>query len=409
MHAVLNKIDRADVDALSYLDECTDVDSHEMAPVHLWPEMFGEIGREFAKLAERMEIFQQGGSNQLLRPDISGDNASINKESVWNDKGPAAPGAFDMHRRAEVMSAMGVARQLVFPGFGFVGLVLAYNPRALEIKGFDITTIDTIALSKRVIQAHNDWCLRVTKELGPRVRPVGLLLTDSVDQMMRDAHELIDGGIRAVMIPNGAPPAGLSPADAALDPFWDLFASSNVALTFHIGTETFLFRNQAWDMNVPAFQGYHTLEITIQPFRGCVLSFGSETYLTAMILGGVLERHPKLRLGSIEIGAQWVGPFAERLDLWAGQFSKRLSSVLKMRPSEYLNRQFRAAPFHFEDVASYFERYDNLQDVFAFATDYPHIEGGRSSKANFDGQLAGCSETVRRKFFKDNGLLLFPA
>jgi hypothetical protein len=159
---------------------------------------------------------------------------------------------------------------------------------------------------------------------------------------------------------------------------------------------------------VPEFVGAQTLEFTIQPYWGSTVNFATENYLAAMILGGVFERHPTLRMGSIEIGAQWVGPLAERLDLWAGQFKERLGSILSMKPSEYINRQFRAAPFHFEDIASYFDKYPNLQDVYSFCTDYPHVEGGRNSKQKFSEQLAGCDEITRRKFFRDNGYLLLP-
>ena len=79
-----------------------------------------------------------------------------------------------------------------------------------------------------------------------------------------------------------------------------------------------------------------------------------------------------------------------------------------MNPSEYMSRQLRAAPFHFEDVAYYFDRYPHLQDVYCFATDYPHIEGGRTAKRKFSDNLAHAGETIRRKFFRDNGLLLLP-
>lgn len=149
-------------------------------------------------------------------------------------------------------------------------------------------------------------------------------------------------------------------------------------------------------------------EETIWTRRGATLNFASENYLAAMILGGVFERHPTLCVGSIETGAQWVGPLAERLDLWASQFSARIESTLSMKPSEYVNRQFRAMPFFFENVASYFERYPHLSDVYAFSTDYPHVEGGQHTKSIFSKNLQNCSEALRRKFFRDNGAWLLP-
>jgi predicted TIM-barrel fold metal-dependent hydrolase len=391
-----------------YMNRCIDVDSHEMAPIHAWPELFGDSAKEFVDLCVRMELMNNHGVNTMNRPDIERDCMAINEQTVWRERGPSAPGAFDLDRRLEVMDVMGVERQLMFPGYGFTGTVLALNPLAHEFFGFDPSTVDALALADRAIRGHNDWCLRQTKRVGSRIRPVALLLTNSLDQMMRDAERLLDSGARAVQIPNGSPPANMSPADAELDPFWRLFASANVPITFHIGAEFPLLKSAVWDRNVPAFVGAQTLELTIQPFWGATVNFATENFLAAMILGGVFERHPNLRVGSIEIGAQWVGPLSERLDLWAAQFAPRMRSILSMKPSEYMNRQLRAAPFYFEDVASYFERYPHLQDVYCFATDYPHIEGGRETKHKFSDGLARSGDTVRRKFFRENGLLLLP-
>jgi predicted TIM-barrel fold metal-dependent hydrolase len=398
----------AGVSSDTYMHHSIDVDSHEMAPIQKWTELFGEDASQFVELCRHMDAVNNAGANTMNRPDVKADDMVIDEKTVWNERGPAAPGAFDLQRRSQVMDVMGIERQLVYPGYGFMGTVLALNPIAHEFFGFDPTVVDSVALANRAIRGHNAWCLRQTKAVGSRIRPVGLLLTSSLAQMMRDAEELLAGGIRAIQIPNGVPPADMSPADAALDPFWRLFASANVPVTFHIGTEPQLLKSLVWDKNVPAFEGAMTLELTIQPFWGSTVQFATENYLAAMILGGVLERHPTLRVGSIEVGAQWVGPLAERLDLWADQFKPRMSKILSMKPSEYMNRQVRAAPFHFENVAMYFERYPHLANVYSFATDYPHIEGGRGAKQKFSDKLANAGETIRRKFFRDNGLLLLP-
>lgn len=391
-----------------YIDRCIDIDSHEMAPLQKWPEIFGEEADEIVELCKGLKALNEGGDNTLNRPDIYRDDSKISVESVWSQRGPYAPSAFDFTRRIEVMDIMGVDRQLVYPGYGFIGTHLVFNPAVGQLMGFDDTASDIASLGRRAISGHNNWCIRETKRLGERVRPVALLLVDTLDQMMRDAENMIAEGIRAVMIPHGVPPAEMSPADAALDPFWSLFASANVPITFHIGTDGPLFRSHAWAQNVPAFEGAETLEVTIQPYWGATVNFAAENYLAAMILGGVLERHPTLRIGVIESGAQWVGPLAERLDLWASQFRPRLGSILAMKPSEYMNRQVRATPFFFEDVVSYFDRYPHLHNVYAFSTDYPHVEGGRQSKQVFAQNLSGCNAIIKRKFFRDNGSLLVP-
>jgi hypothetical protein len=165
-----------------------------------------------------------------------------------------------------------------------------------------------------------------------------------------------------------------------------------------------------WSANVPVFESSHasSIEFPIQPYWGATLNLSSENFLTAMILGGVLERHPTLRIGSIEVGAHWIGPLAERLDSWAGEFGRRLDSVLSMKPSEYINRQVRVTPFVFEDVAFYFDRYPQIANSYCFATDYPHKEGGKFSKRIYREKLARLDENTVENFFVHNGSLLLP-
>jgi hypothetical protein len=55
----------------------------------------------------------------------------------------------------------------------------------------------------------------------------------------------------------------------------------------------------------------------------------------------------------------------------------------------------RVSPFYFEDIRSYFEKYPQVNDVYAFASDYPHVEGGKNTKARMAEQLAPLWPDVR--------------
>lgn len=44
-----------------------------------------------------------------------------------------------------------------------------------------------------------------------------------------------------------------------------------------------------------------------------------------------------------------------------------------------------------------------------FSSDYPHIEGGRNPLKRFDQSLQGLSDTVRRRFYRDNFIDLMGA
>jgi hypothetical protein len=57
----------------------------------------------------------------------------------------------------------------------------------------------------------------------------------TVADLVQQAETLIGKGIRAINIPHGVPPAGLSPTDPAMVDFWALLEKHNVPLVTHVG------------------------------------------------------------------------------------------------------------------------------------------------------------------------------
>jgi predicted TIM-barrel fold metal-dependent hydrolase len=385
-----------------------DADSHEMIPLQFWGEVFDEaIADKLAKA--NIKMFTTRAENSLSRPDITGDEAEITEETVWTMKGPGAPGAIDFNRRLDVLDAMQVDRQLVFPTFGLLGYSLYCTPNAPERLGYDPADLDRITVGRDIIDAHNRWAARITKTSDSRLRPVAIVLTDSVPQMMSDLEAAIENGCRAVMIPAGIPPADTSPADVALDPFWRLLAESNTPVTVHIGTESAFLASTRWGANVPEFVPSlnSSLEFPIEPHRAANVHYAADNFLAAMILGGVFERHPTLRFGVIELSAEWIGPLSARLDTLAQEFGKRLST-LSLCPSEYISRNVRVTPFYYEAIDDVLSRYPSVADVLVYASDYPHREGGKYPKTIFETKLANFSPEIRSKFMTENGQLLMP-
>ncbi|GAA5063628.1 putative TIM-barrel fold metal-dependent hydrolase [Thermocatellispora tengchongensis] len=388
-----------------------DVDSHEMAPLELWGEVFGEeIARRVNEVG--FEIHTRARANSLSVPGLTGDTTPITQETVWRLKGATAPSAIDLRRRPDVLDEMGITRQLVFPTFGLFALLLVNDPNAHVWLGFDPSRVDAGELGRMGVAAHNDWAAGITKSTSDRIRPVGIVLTDtSVESMVEQARSAIERGIRALMIPANIAPAGTSPANPELDPFWSLVAEADVPVTIHLGTDFGFLSSSAWSKGVEVFHpsDKSSIELPIEPYRATTIHFCAENMISTMVLGGVFERHPALRFGAIEFAAGWMGPLAERLDCWAeSQFRSRLAGTLSMRPSEYIARNVRVTPFYFEPIARYFERHRDLWSVYCYATDYPHVEGGKDSRAVMEAALASLPGSAREQFFARNGELLLP-
>ncbi len=133
-----------------------------------------------------------------------------------------------------------------------------------------------------------------------------------------------------------------------------------------------------------------------------------ENYLSALVLGGVFERFPRLRVGLMEVGGYWVGPAARRMDMYVKVFPGASAAKFPLKPSEYVARNVRVSPFNFEPVDQYFKDDPDLADVFCFSTDYPHVEGTKNSMANMLAKVETLGEEITTKFFRTNAEWLLP-
>lgn len=399
------------------LERTLDVDGHEFAPPHLWGEVFGPTAERLAVVCA--PFIAAMGEDYIARPGQAGDDAPMTLENVWTQRHTGAPGAFDMRRRLQAMDLMGVRRQLIFPSFGLWGLMLSTGPDGggslaqvmQNLLGGGLTAEESRALGCAGIDEHNEWAVRTTALAPDRLRPVGMLkpARDAQD-LIGQAQGLIDRGLKGLLINTGSPLAGLSPAAPGLDPFWALLAERQVPVMAHVGSDLGFLSSSEWS-NAPAFTPTKlALEVGLEPYSFATLHLAVEHFLTVMVLGGVFERHPTLRFGAIELGAHWLGPLAESLDMWATKvFARRLQTTLSMRPSAYLARNVRVTPHNMiEPVAEFLTRYPQLSSCYCYSTDYPHLEGGAHVKDRVLQMLSPLGDEVLEKYFVTNGEWLLP-
>src|ERR1700761_1766961 len=103
----------------------------------------------------------------------------------------------------------------------------------------------------------------------------------------------------------------------------------------HEGGDLGFLSSGEWS-NAPAFKTEKlALEVGREAYSHAPLHLAIEHFLTVMVMGAVFERHPRLRFGAIELGAHWLGPLADNLDMWAEKvFARRIAGLLSLRPSE---------------------------------------------------------------------------
>lgn len=387
-----------------------DVDAHEMIPGHLLGDFFGDAGRTMGRLYEvGHELNPDPTEVNMYRPDVDGDTMEVTSDTVWKVRGPDAPSAIDLSRRVEVMDAMGVHDQIVFPTTA-IGAMMVGNmaeSQFVDRWGADPKTFfgkeTRQEFSARFLRVYNEWVASNPVQGDGRVRLAGIVPTsDNINEMLETAKFLISSGVRVLYFQADAPPGGVSPANSAMDPIWELLESENVLAALHIGSE-YGFVDPRWafaEVFQDMFQSPEVPNNDIKTFA--TLHFAIDNYLMTMVLGGVFERFPNLRLGIFEIAAHWVGSAVRRMDMWVDVFPGSSSARLPLKPSEYVLRNIRISPFHFEPVDRYIQQDPFMADLLCYSSDYPHLEGGKNSLATMRKKIDPLGEEVQKKFFQTN-------
>jgi predicted TIM-barrel fold metal-dependent hydrolase len=93
--------------------------------------------------------------------------------------------------------------------------------------------------------------------------------------------------------------------------------------------------------------------------------------LVSLCSGGVLARHPKLRVAFLEANCTWLPWLLWRLDEGWEREGDIWAQDLSMKPSEYFKRQCFVSVEPDEDGVKYVIDYIGT-DRLVFSTDYPH-------------------------------------
>ena len=263
----------------------------------------------------------------------------------------ALPAAYwDPSERLAVLDRMGVDQAIGFPNY-------ALDWERELASDLHATTVN--------MGAWNRWAGVVASEGAGRIHPVGHVTLQDLDWLDRELQTLSNAGIRLAML---APAlvGGKSLGHPDLLPAWDSFLHHGVTPVFHVANTERPFRDGWYDLD-PS---------NINPVLSSVFIWVPAALAIAdLVLNGVLEKRPHLRLGVVELSAVWLPQFLGYFD-GAVDFVSRLHGGdypnLDLTPSEYIKRQVRIAAFSYEYPESLVPW---VGDMFMFCSDYPHSEG----------------------------------
>ena len=341
-------------------------------------------------IRERIRPLYLGGAGKFADEAVAqaearrGDDAAARalEGAVLVKKGWHALGAFDAAERSRALDLLGFGSQLVFATFA-----------ATQYASDDPELLDG------GLRAHNramvDFCGH-----DRRLVAVGQTQWTTPERAQLILEDALDLGCGAILVPSH-PGRGQSPTHPDYDRFWATLEERDVPFMLHIGGGGRALKKAFHDNGRPTTDFLGGGE-NVRSKDYMVISQVPEQFLSAMVLDGVLDAHPRLRGGCIEQGAMWVVPWLRRLDICQATFYKTeptLSSLTE-RASDYVHRQLWFTPFPTEPVGWMTEQCGD--DLFLFSSDYPHPEGTKNPIERFEAAMRDMTDVQRDRFYRRN-------
>jgi len=301
--------------------------------------------------------------------------------------------AFDPKARIEVLDESGIWAQVLFP-----------NSIGLGGQGLSQAVKDPV-LRRLCIEIYNDAMAELQAESGNRLLPMPVLPAWDVDESVREAQRVAALGARGVNLTSDPQDMG-SPdlANRAWDPLWDVCDDLKLPVHFHIGaslTAMNFYGNYFW----PSQHEY------LKPAIGGTLLFINNARVVVNVtLCGMLDRHPGLKLVSVESGIGWVPFILEAMDYEVFENAPEQAADLSRMPSEYFKDHWYAT-FWFERNPR-----SNLQalvdsvgeDNILFETDFPHPTCLYPKPLDTVAEkMATLTPSARRKILGENAAKLY--
>ena len=268
-----------------------DADGHILEPLDLWDKY---IDPEFRERRPRFVIDENGKERLSVEGKLLGNPRGIGSlGAVGVRQGDVIPdtlkyaegkkGGFDPHSRIVDMDADGIDAAFLYPSLGlFAG--------AVEDPG----------LAGAMCRAYNRWLADYCKPYPDRLFGVAMLPMQSVDlaiEEMRFAREVL--GMRGGFLRPNPYHGKKMISDPIYEPFWTMAEELDFSVGFHEGST-----NAMPTVGVDRFESDRAARHMISHTMEMMLA------AMAVIWGGVVDRHPRLRVGFLEFGRRLDGAMA---------------------------------------------------------------------------------------------------
>jgi predicted TIM-barrel fold metal-dependent hydrolase len=348
--------------------QIVDSDRHVIEPIDMWREYLPPQYRDGAPYEEVLsppETLEQRvarlGPKGMLppaptlmldgQPAWRGVTERAMLEVTWSSAqrtGNYYGGGGKAKHHLEAMDQAGLDLAFLYPTNGLL---------LLRIDGMEPARATAFA------RAYNDWLRDFCSVAPERLRGVGALCLHEPAALVAEVERIASFGWKAVVIPPN-PVNGRTLAHPDYEPFWSACERLSVTVSLHEGTHARLATagSDRFTTRFAHNASSHPLEQMLA--------------ILTLIEGGVLERHPRLRVGFLEAGCGWLPFWLWRIDNSYKFLTGEVAENVRMKPSEYFRRQCFISVEPEEPGVAEVIRFLGGADNLLFGTDFPHADHG---------------------------------
>ena len=364
-----------------------DSDIHVMEP----PDMFDRY------LDPKLRVHTgSGGSVDLVTepPDAGRPGFETNRQKMLRAQAMLSARVQDRYIEEQMR---GYTSELLLEAMDKEGVDVAVLFRSRSHMYVDRDDLDA-EYATAICRAYNDWLADFAKVEPSRMMASAIVTLHDPGLAAIEARRAIgELGMKAVtLLPH--PVRGRYLHDPEVDVLWAALQELGVPATFHS-------QSGGYAMESPGnwFRDHPNPTVLSHAFTAPLNIMWA---LGSVILGGVLERFPRLRMGFLEGNCAWLPWLLWRLDEQWELFEDAEEIPLDLKPSEYFLRQCFIAVDPAEALVS--RVIDDIgDDNIVISTDYPHLDSLYPEAMQTFIDLPNVSERSKRKILWDNCARLY--
>jgi predicted TIM-barrel fold metal-dependent hydrolase len=291
----------------------------------------------------------------------------------------ARPGGWDPAQRLPDMELDGVEAEVLYTTLGF---------RLFWLKD--------AALQRACFRVYNDWLAAYCSYAPRRLKGLALISLYDPKEGAQELERCARLGLKGAMI-WCSPPADQPYSSEIYDPFWAAAQDLDMPVSLHAITG---MERIPWEYGAEK----RAMRQTVTPHE-------IEKSFSILILSGVLERFPRLKIVSAENNCGWLPYYLQRMDRGFARFGPSGTvtpwpTKLTLKPSEYFRRQMYCT--FIDDSFGVASRHWIGVDNIMWSSDYPHTASTwPHSRDIIERDFKDVSEVEKRKIVRENVAQLY--